>query len=129
MKWKILILLITFSLFTLPVFANNEGRINMPALILDIILLGGIVVIYLGSVFAGELKTAFNYIFVGLVIFAANHLIETITITLGVGYDVSEVLHRVVHLGGFAFLIYGFYRVRNVISALQSKQYKKRRVK
>ena len=122
MKWKILIPALMLSLFALPVFAEPEGTFNIPALVLDIVLIGGIVAIYLGSVFAGELKTAFNYVFVGLAIFAVNHLIETIMISsLHVDIDTAETVHRVIHLMGFAFIFYGFYRCRKVITSIQKK--------
>jgi len=106
------------SLFALPAFAQLEGTFNIPALILDIVLIGGIVVIYLGSVFAGELKTAFNYVFIGLAVFSLNHLIETLMFSMGVTVDSNEIIHRILHLFGFAFVIYGFYRVRKVISSV-----------
>jgi len=124
MKWRILTLLIAISLFALPVFANNEGKLNIPALILDIILMGGMVVIYIGHVFAGGFKVAFDYIFIGLGIFAINHLIETFMFVLGFGLETNEIIHRIIHLSGFAFIFYGFYRCRKVISAL-SKESKK----
>ena len=109
-------------LFALPVFANHEENgINIPSLALDLVLIGGIAVMYFGSVFAGELKAAFNYIFIGLAVFAVNHLIETIMIALGAGLDASEIIHRVIHLAGFAFIFYGFYRVRKVCASLKSK--------
>lgn len=126
MRWKILALLAMFSLFALPVFANSEeGGINIPALVLDIVLIGGIFVIFIGSVFGGELKTAFNYIFVGLAVFAINHLVETIMFAFDVGQYSNEIIHRVIHLAGFAFVIYGFYRVRKVITSLEAKVQKK----
>jgi threonine/homoserine/homoserine lactone efflux protein len=94
-------------------------------LVLDIILIGGVISIYFGHVFAGELKTAFNYIFIGIIIFSIDHLVETIMLALGVGLDASEITHRVIHLAGFAFLLYGFYRVRKVITSLEAKGQKK----
>ena len=110
------------SLFALPVFANDKGSLSIPSLILDIVLIGGLAIIYIGSVFAGELKTAFNYVFIGLGIFAVNHLIETITLFLGMGIETNEIIHRIIHLSGFAFIFYGFYRCRKVISSIKVKK-------
>lgn len=107
------------SALAFPVFAADG--VNMPALLLDIVLIGGVVAIYLGAVFAGELRSAFNYAFVGIFIFAVNHLIETMMFAFGFGADVTEIIHRLIHLAGFAFLIYGFYRVRKVISSVRRR--------
>ncbi|MEK6892171.1 MAG: hypothetical protein AABX25_03225 [Nanoarchaeota archaeon] len=126
MKLKIILLALMLVLFALPVFANpEENGINIPALALDFVLIGGIAVIYFGSVFAGELKTAFNYVFAGIAIFSIDHLVETIMLALGVGLDANEITHRVIHLAGFAFLLYGFYRVRKVVTSLEAKGQKK----
>lgn len=119
---KILTWALMLSLFALPVFANHEeGKLNIPAIVLDIVLIGGVVVIYLGSVFAGELKTAFNYVFIGLAIMAFNHLLETIMILRHIPIDTTETIHRMIHVFAFAFVIYGFYRVRKVIVAASKK--------
>ncbi len=118
---KILTWALMLSLFALPVFANHEGTLNTPSLILDFVLIGGVAVIYIGSVFAGELKTAFNYVFVGLAIMAFNHLLETIMILRHIPIDTTETIHRMIHVLAFALVIYGFYRVRKVIVAASKK--------
>ena len=123
MKLKVPTLaLMVLSLFALPVFANHEqGGINIPSLVLDLVLIGGVAVIYFGSIFAGELKTAFNYLFAGIAIFSINHLVETIMLALGVGLNTTEITHRIIHLSGFVFLFYGFYRIKKVCASLKSK--------
>lgn len=119
---KILTWALVLSLFALPVFANHEGALNTPSLILDFVLIGGVAVIYLGSVFAGELKTAFNYVFIGLAIMAFNHLFETILILQRIPIDTTETIHRMIHVFAFALVIYGFYRVRKVIISTTLKK-------
>ncbi len=110
------------ALFALPVFANHEGGgINILSLALDLVLIGGVAVIYFGSVFAGELKKAFNYLFAGLAIFSINHLVETVMLAIGIGLDANEITHRVIHLAGFAFVFYGFYRIKKICASLKYK--------
>jgi len=120
---KIVFLSILALIMVMPIVSADNGgagvEINTIALVLDIILLGGMAVIYFGSVFAGELKKSFNYVFAGIFIFAINHLVETILFAMGIETDLNEIIHRLIHLAGFALLIYGFYRVRKTIEKLK----------
>lgn len=129
MKYKSLPLsLIALFVILVPAVLASGWNValNTPAvmfrLLLDIMLAGGIISIYIGYVFAGELKTSFNYIFIGLGIFAISHLIDTIAFIQGVIPTTGAIMHRIGNVVAYVFVIYGFYRVRKVISSLKTKE-------
>jgi len=127
-KTAILVLVIVAALLvmlSIPVFAqNSNNQLSMIALVLDTVLVGGVLSLYLGDFFEGKLKKAFFFVFVAIFIFAVNHLIETLLLFAGVEHFMNEIIHRGLHLIALGFLFYGFYRVNSICKTLPKKYLK-----
>lgn len=84
------------------------------AYILDILLVIGAVAAYLARPrIGGQLARGMRSLTTGLLVLGFAHLLETLFFTLfSVDRPLNEVIHRLLVVVGFVFVIVGFVRMR-----------------
>jgi hypothetical protein len=99
-----------------------DGRIHMDALqivslILDLLLVAAAVIAYLARPrIGGALAKGLRILLVGVMILGLAHFIETILFALlQMGQEANEVIHRLLVVAGFGFIIWGFLKMREAL--------------
>ena len=84
------------------------------SLILDILLVAAAILSYLARPrIGGQLAKGLRILLIGVMILGFAHLIETgFFVLLNENLQVNEVLHRLLVMGGFVFVIWGFVTMR-----------------
>lgn len=95
--------------------------IEIFSFIFDFVLLfGGIVAIYYSKKIGGGIgHNSLNFISGGFFFFGIAHLTETILIQIAPGIDMGtlELLHRIMIMGGFMFILIGYRRLAKFVTA------------
>jgi hypothetical protein len=87
------------------------------SLILDVLLVVAAVIAYLARPqIGGALAKGLRILLIGVMVLGLAHFIETILFTLlQVGQDDNEVIHRLLVVTGFIFIIWGFLKMRDAL--------------
>jgi hypothetical protein len=87
---------------------------QLVSFILDIVLIIAAILSYLARPkIGGEIARGLRVLMAGVMILGFAHLIETgLFILLNLELQVNEILHRLLVMAGFAFVIWGFVIMR-----------------
>jgi len=88
------------------------------AFVLDILLVIAAIAAYLARPrIGGELAGGMRSLTTGLLVLGFAHLIETLLfVVFSVDRPLNEVIHRLLVVSGFAFVILGFIRMRTAFN-------------
>lgn len=87
---------------------------HLVSLILDVLLVVAAIIAYLTRPrIGGRLARGLKILLVGVMILGLGHLIETLMFAvLSVDLRTNEIIHRLLVVFGFVFVILGFLRMR-----------------
>ena len=91
--------------------------LQFTSLVLDILLVAAAVTAYLARPrIGGALSKGLRILLVGVMILGLAHFIETILFTvLSLGLEANEIIHRLIVVVGFGFVIWGFLKMRQAL--------------
>ena len=91
--------------------------LQLISFVLDVLLIGAAIAAYLARPqVGGAMAKGLRILLVGVMILGMAHLIESMLFAVfHFGLEINEVLHRLLVVFGFVFVIWGFIRMRQAL--------------